>query len=89
MDYRDAVAFTAEEVNSLAAENRIKDILTTLIGRLKALQKKYDFVVCEGLNSQGFLSAFDMDINIEIAKNLGCPFLSVINGHDLEPEETS
>ena len=87
MSYKEAYGLTAEQVKKMAAEDRLKDALTELIGRLKELQERYDFVLLEGLNSRGFLSAFDKDINIEIAKNLGCPFASVINGLELAADE--
>ena len=80
MKYEDSFGFKAEEVKSYVARDGLKEFLEELIGRLKELQKNYDFVLCEGLNSRGFLSAFDIDINIEIARNLDCPFISVING---------
>jgi len=87
MKYEDSFGFKAEEVKTYVAGNRLKELLEKLIGRLKELQKSYDFVLCEGLNSLGFLSAFDIDINIEIAKNLGCPFISVINGLNQQADE--
>ncbi len=87
MDYHETFGFTVDEVKELAAQGRFKEVLSNLIGKLKWLNDHYDFVLCEGLNSQGFLSAFDKDINIEIAKNLGCPFVSVINGIGLGAKE--
>lgn len=62
-------------------------MITTLLEQLKGLMERFDFLVLEGLNSRGFLSAFDMDINVEIAKNLGCPFISVMNGLGLTAKE--
>ncbi len=87
LSYEDAYGFSAEELKRLASQDRLKEALTELIGRLKALQERFDFVLLEGLNSKGFLSAFDKDINIEIAKNLGSPFISVINGLELQADE--
>ncbi len=87
MKYEDSFGFKTEEVKTYVARDKLKELLEELIGRLKELQKNYDFVLCEGLNSLGFLSAFDIDINIEIAKNLGCPFVSVINGLDQQAAE--
>ncbi len=87
MSYEDCFCFQASEVKTFVAEDRIKFFLEELINRLSSLKEQYDFVLCQGLNSTSFLSAFDVDINIEIAKNLGCPFIGVINGMDQTPRD--
>lgn len=87
MDYEESYGFQAEEVKNFVAEDRIKFFLEELINRLETLKEQYDFVLCQGLNSTSFLSAFDMDINMEIAKNLGCPFIGVINGMNQTPRD--
>ena len=81
MDYQDSYGFDIEYVTKLVAEGRLKDFYEQLFSRFNELKKKYDFVVCEGLNNSGFLAAFDMNINLEIAKNLGTPFVGVINAY--------
>ena len=80
MSYEESFGFQASEVKSFVAEDRMKFCLEELIKQLSNLKTRYDFVLCEGLNSNSFLSAFDVEINMEIAKNLGCPFVGVING---------
>lgn len=87
MDYEQCFGFQATEVKSFVAEDRFKFFLKELLKRLSSLKNKYDFVLCEGLNSNAFLSAFDVDINMEIAKNLGCPFVGVISGMDQSPRD--
>ncbi|MEA3468816.1 MAG: phosphate acetyltransferase [Thermodesulfobacteriota bacterium] len=87
MSYEDCYCFQASEVKTFVAEDRIKFFLEELINRLNSLKERYDFVLCQGLNSTSFLSAFDVDINIEIAKNLGCPFIGVINGMNQTPRD--
>ncbi len=80
MSYEESYGFKASEVKTFVAEGRIKFFLEELINKLSILKGQYDFVLCQGLNATSFLSAFDVDINMEIAKNLGCPFIGVING---------
>ena len=82
MPYDDCYGFDIEDVNRLASKGLLKEFYEQLLIKFNKLQKKYDFVVCEGLNNSGFLAAFDMNINLEIAKNLGCPFIGVINAKD-------
>ena len=80
MDYDECYTFELEEVKTLASQGKTKQFYEKLLVHFKELLKKYDFVLCEGLNSSGFLSIFDNNINLEIAKNLGIPFTGVING---------
>ena len=87
MSYEESYAFEASEVKTFLAEGRINFFLEELIKRLNKLKKRYDFVLCQGLNSTSFLAAFDQDINMEIAKNLGCPFVGVINGMNQTPRD--
>lgn len=89
MDYEESFGFQASEVKSFVAEDRMKFCLEELIRQLNKLKEKYDFVLCEGLNSNAFLSAFDVDINMEIAKNLGCPFVGVISGMNQTPRDVA
>ena len=87
MRYEESFVFQASEVKSFVADERFKFFLEQIIERLNHLKEKYDFVLCEGLNSNSFLSAFDLDINMEIAKNLGCPFIGVISGRNQTPRD--
>ncbi len=80
MSYQDCYGFEFEEVKTLASQGKMKEFYEKLLIHFNKLHKKYDFVLCEGLNSSAFLSLFDNDINLEIAKNLGSPFAGVING---------
>ncbi len=87
MSYEESYGFRADEVKSFVAEDKFKFVLEELISKLETLKEGYDFVLCQGLNSTSFLSAFDVDINMEIAKNLGCPFIGVINGMNQTPRD--
>ena len=84
MAYEDCYGFEAEEVKSLVSQGRSQELYKKLVSQLSELQKRHDFVLCEGVSSSGFLSFFDMDINLEIAKNLGCPFVPVISAVGLD-----
>lgn len=83
LSYDDCFAFTADEVKAQDAEGRFGEVISGIIERVKKLEERFDFILFEGLNSYGFLAAFDMSVNIEIAKNIGAPFISVMNGQDL------
>ncbi|MCK5696921.1 MAG: phosphate acetyltransferase [Gammaproteobacteria bacterium] len=81
MAIQECYGFDVEEVKALAAKGHLKELYKKLLSQLNTLYEKYDFVLCEGLNSSSFLSLFDADINLNIAKNLNIPFIGVINAH--------
>ena len=87
MSYEESYGFEASEVKTFLAEGRINFFLEELIQKLNKLKERYNFILCQGLNSTSFLAAFDQDINMEIAKNLGCPFIGVINGRNQTPRD--
>ena len=91
MKHDECYGFVADEVKTMVSEGRIKEFYEQLLIKFSDLQQKFDFILCEGLNHSGFLASFDMDINLELAKHLGCPFLGVISGvgldaHDIHEE---
>ena len=61
--------------------------LEKLIEKFKRLEKKYDFVLIEGLNQASFTQSLDFDINLEIAKNIGSPIVSVLKGKNKSVKE--
>jgi phosphate acetyltransferase len=91
MPYEQTYGYSVAEVETMVSEHRTGELMKSLIQKFKALESAYDFVVCEGLHRYSFSATFDFDMNIEIAKNLGTPYISIINGkgkrlHELEEE---
>jgi len=87
LNYDDAYGFTVEEIETMVSENGTKDILQKLITQYKNLEKKYDFVLVEGMQQSSFSSAIDFDVNMMIAKNFRSPFIAVLKGVDKTPNE--
>ncbi len=82
LPYEDTYAFTLEKAKSLVAEGRHAELLEGILDKYKALESKNDFVMCLGTDYEDISSAFEFDINAEIANNLGCPLLIVCNARD-------
>jgi len=80
IDYAQSYAFTLVEAASLIADNKLNLLFEKIIEKFTALEKKYDFVLCEGISKSLFTSSVDFDINLEIAKNIGSPVVGVLNG---------
>lgn len=87
MEYKDTYGYTVHEVESLIADNKLNEVLESLIEKFKHLESEYDFVLIEGLNQSNFSSTLDFDINLSMAKNLSSPFISVLKGKNKEVKE--
>ncbi len=74
--------FTAHQVEELVYQNRTNEIIEKVIDRYNTLKKNYDFVFIQGLNKEMITASLGKDINIQIAKNLSIPYISVINGFE-------
>jgi phosphate acetyltransferase len=80
--HEDAYGFEIEDAEELLSNNRYHYLIESLIAKYRSLQERYDFVLIEGLNRDRFNKALEFNINLSIAKNLGSPYISVINGKD-------
>jgi len=82
MKYKDTYALTWEEaMRRIEAESQ-GEMLDTIIRKFKYLDEKYDFTVVEGTDYLGEGTAFEFDINVQLAKNLCAPVIIVISGNE-------
>ncbi|MEX6688052.1 phosphate acetyltransferase [Danxiaibacter flavus] len=80
--YEDAYAFTRNDVLKYADENKRSEIIDTIIAKYKKLEERCDFTVVEGSDYLGEGAAFEFNINVHIAKNLGIPAIVVESGRN-------
>jgi phosphate acetyltransferase len=73
-------ALTSHRTRELAVMGQIEDLRKDIFDAYKALESQCQFVVCEGTDFVSMASAFEFDFNADIANNLGCPVMLVING---------
>lgn len=71
---------THEETRMLVAEGQLEEILKRIIEKYKALEEQCDFIICEGTDFTDIISAFEFNLNAEIANQLSAPILLVANG---------
>lgn len=83
----DLYAFTKEEVLKLKSEGNDAKIIDTIITKYKKLEETHDFVIVEGSDFDADGNTFELEVNIEISKNLGIPVVLVINGEQRTPKE--
>jgi phosphate acetyltransferase len=87
LDYEETYAFKHQEAQDLVAGGQYEMLIKNILGKYKALERKCDFILCEGTDYSGVSSAFEFDFNADVANNLGCPILLVINGRGKSPSE--
>ncbi len=80
--YRQMYAYTFEEARTLVADKQYDKLLEGVLERYNALENEYDFVLCLGTDFESDSSAFEFELNVEIANNLGCPVLMIANAHE-------
>jgi len=85
--YSQTYGYTVHEAEAMIAENKLNELIENLIDKFKKLEKKYDFVLIEGLNQAAFTQSLDFDINLIIAKNIGAPVISILKGKDKTLQE--
>lgn len=85
--YREMYGYTSDEANRLISIGRYEELLEGIVDRYKALEQKSDFVLVEGTDFQGSSSAFEFDINADVANNLGCPVILVAKAYQKTREK--
>ena len=85
--YEEMYAYTSDEAHNLISAGKYEELLEGIVNKYKELEEKNNFVLCEGTDFKGSTSAFEFDINADIAINLGCPVLLVANAHDKTTED--
>ena len=71
-----------ELARALIAEGEEQTLFREIVRKYGEARKKCDFLLCEGPNIVSMSEAFDYDISIRIARELGTPTLHVINGRN-------
>ncbi len=80
INFEDAYAFTRSEVIRKINENKDGQIISQIIEKYKALERRFDFILIEGTSFTGEGSIREFDINVLIAKNLGVPAIILASG---------
>ena len=76
----DAFAFAKSQVLAKIHEGSIDNVIDVIIEKYKKLEEKFDFILVEGTDFSGEGTATELEINTDIAKNLGIPTIIVESG---------
>ena len=80
--YEDAYAFTRREALEYIESESRGEMIDTIINKFKKIEESYDFTVLEGSDFTSEGVAFEFELNLLIAKNLGSPALLVLSGEN-------
>ena len=80
IDYEDTFAYFERDMIDLMGQGKTDVIIDTVIQKYKALESRFDFILIIGSDFENEESAFEVDLNAQIAKNLGAPVLIVSRG---------
>ena len=80
INYEDTFALYEQEAASLMGQGKIDVIIDTVIQKYKELESQFDFILIIGSDFESEESAFEVDLNAQIARNLGSPVLIVSRG---------
>ena len=86
-DYEELYGVTHQEARDKLIRGEHDDLSKTMVDKYKALERQCDFVVCVGTDFTGVATAFELDFNADIANQLGCPLLLIVNGYEKSPED--
>ena len=87
--YESMYAYKHEAAQHMVANGQYDVLLKNILDQYKSLESQCNFVLCEGTDFTGVGSAFEFDFNADVANNLGCPILAVVNGRSKSAHEIS
>lgn len=85
--YEDTHACMYSEARDLITDGKTDVLVEKIMSKFKALEARYDFILCQGTDFLGKNAAFQFDLNSEIAANLDIPIALVVNGHGKTVDE--
>src|SRR5919198_5362525 len=74
-------ALTQEEASAIPAYDELRK---RVVAGYKAVEPRFDFILCEGTDFTSATSALDYGLNADLANELGAPVLVVVKGGSLE-----
>jgi phosphate acetyltransferase len=78
--YDEMRALSAAEAQSLIAAGRHDELEQRVFDAYKALESRYEVLVCEGTDFAGVLPSLDFELNATLANQLGSAVLVVLRG---------
>ncbi len=87
-NYEESYAWFQHELLERLGGHQEDEVIERIIDRYKQLEKRCDFILIEGTDFLGHVSALEFDLNALIARNLSAPVLIVGNAHGRTARES-
>ena len=81
------VGITHEQARAWIASGEEQRLFREIVARFKEAEEQCDFLLCEGPDITHLSDAFEFDISVRIARELGTPALYVASGYQATAEE--
>lgn len=83
----DMIGVTHDQARAWIAAGEERRLFRKIVANFKKAEEQCDFLLCEGPDITHLSDAFDYDISIRIARELGTPALYVSSGYDRSIDE--
>jgi phosphate acetyltransferase len=87
MPYESMYGCTAASARELINSGKYNELLKAILEKFKALENRCSQILCIGTDFRNISPALEFDFNTDIANNLGCLVLFVVNGRCVEAQE--
>lgn len=77
----------SDQARKLLAEERYEELLKIILAKYRALTAECEHVLCVGSDYSRGDSIFEFDFNADVANNLGCVMMPVMQGGDRDNDE--
>ncbi|MFA5073767.1 MAG: phosphate acetyltransferase [Nitrospirota bacterium] len=71
---------TDQTARELIASNQYDELLKRIMEQYRTMEQKHDIVLCAGTDFKGSSLPMEFDLNVDIANNLGCLMIPVMQG---------
>jgi phosphate acetyltransferase len=78
--YEATYGMTLHDAMEMMNSGRHAAMLDIILQKFKELDNNYDFILCEGTDFTAHDAPFELELNTEIAVNLGAPVVVICNG---------
>ncbi len=80
--YTDTFAYTLDEARQFINNGQRNLLISNILQKFHSVADTHDFVLCEGTDFIGKDAAFELELNADIAANLGSTMIIVANGYN-------
>ena len=80
---------THETMRRLVVDGKIDEMHSRIIAKCRDIQAEYEYIVCVGTDYTGVAAPLEFDFNADIANNLNCLVLPVVNAAAKDPDQVA